>query len=101
MGTERLFRGRRSEADRPPQHVRYFAGRFAGKEAVAKALGTGFSAEVSWAGIEILRLPSGAPAIRLSGGALEAAKLLGITRWLISISYGGGFAMASVIAVAD
>ena len=91
----------REQADRQPLHVRYYAGRFAGKEAVAKALGTGFSGEVTWRGIEILRTTSGAPEVRLSGGALEAATKLGITRCLISISYNGGFAMASVIAVED
>ena len=68
---------------------------------MAKALGTGFSGEVTWRGIEILRMTSGAPEVRLSGGALETATKLGITRWLISISYSGGFAVASVIAVED
>ena len=91
----------REQADQPPQRVYYYAGRFAGKEAVAKALGTGFSGEVTWRGIEILRMTSGAPEVRLSGGALETATKLGITRWLISISYSGGFAVASVIAVED
>ncbi len=91
----------RERADRPPQDVRYYAGRFAGKEAVAKALGTGFSGEVTWREIEILRLPSGAPEVRLTGGALEAAVNLGITHWLISISYSEGLALASAIAVGD
>jgi holo-[acyl-carrier protein] synthase len=89
----------RAEADAPPRDVRYFAGRFAGKEAVAKALGTGFSGKVTWSGIEILRLPSGAPTVRLSGGALEQAQSLGVTGWFVSISHCGGLATASVIAV--
>jgi holo-[acyl-carrier protein] synthase len=91
----------REQADQSPQHVRYYAGRFAGKEAVGKALGTGFSGEVTWRGIEILRLPSGAPEVRLTGGVLDVATGLGITRFLISISYSGGFAIASAIAVGD
>jgi holo-[acyl-carrier protein] synthase len=91
----------RSQADAAPGDIRFFAGRFAGKEAVAKALGTGFSGKVTWKGIEILRLPSGAPTVRLSGGALELAESLGVTRWLISISYGGGLATASAIAVSE
>ncbi len=91
----------REQADPPPRHARYFAGRFAGKEAVAKALGTGFSGEVTWREIELLRSPSGAPQVRLTGGALEAAADLGVTGWLISISYCGGLAMASAIAIGD
>ena len=89
----------RAQADAPPGDARYFAGRFAGKEAVAKALGTGFSGKVTWSGIEILRLPSGAPTVRLSGGALEQAQCLGVTGWVVSISHCGGLAIASVIAV--
>ena len=91
----------RAQADDPPNDVRYYAGRFAGKEAVAKALGTGFSGNVTWRGIEILRLPSGAPTVRLSGGTLEVANGLGVTGWVISISHGGGFSTASAIAFAD
>jgi holo-[acyl-carrier protein] synthase len=91
----------RAQADNPPMDARYYAGRFAGKEAVAKALGTGFSSTVTWRGIEILRLPSGAPIVRLSGGALEVANGLGVTGWVISISHSGGFSTASVIAYAD
>ena len=78
---------------------RYYAGRFAGKEAVAKALGTGFAGDVTWRGIEILRRESGAPYVRLSDEVLELATSLGITDWFISISYHDGVAMASVIAV--
>lgn len=43
-----------------------FAGRFAGKEAVAKALGTGFSDGISWLDIEILNNPNGKPYVSLS-----------------------------------
>jgi len=91
----------RSQADAPPSDARYFAGRFAGKEAVAKALGTGFSGEVTWNCIEILRLASGAPTVRLSGGALELARSLGVTGWVVSISYCRGLATASVIAFGE
>jgi holo-[acyl-carrier protein] synthase len=91
----------REQADEPPLDARYYAGRFAAKEAVSKALGTGFSGEVTVHGIETLRLPNGAPEIRLTGGALAFANTLGITRWLISISHPAGLAMASVIAITD
>ena len=51
----------RAAGGRPPVHYRYYAGRFAGKEAVVKALGTGFAGEITWRGIEILRRESGMP----------------------------------------
>lgn len=80
---------------------RYFAGRFAGKEAVVKALGTGFAGDVTWRGIEILRKDNGAPYVRLNGEVLALSNSLGVTDWLISISYAGGLVMASAIAVGD
>lgn len=88
-------------ADAPPRDIEYFGGRYAAKEAVAKALGTGFSDDVAWVDVEILRLPNGAPHVRLSGAAREAATALGVTSWLISISHSGGYAVASAIAIAD
>lgn len=91
----------RSQADAPPRHVRYYAGRFAGKEAVVKALGTGFAGDITWRGIEILRAESGAPYVRLSDEVLTFAERLGITGWLISISYADGLVVASVIAVGE
>lgn len=88
----------RAQADAPPTHSRYYAGRFAGKEAVAKALGTGFAGDITWRGIEILRRECGAPYVRLSNEVKTLADSLGITDWFISISYSGGIAMASVFA---
>ena len=91
----------REQADAPPVHSRYYAGRFAGKEAVAKALGTGFAGDITWRGIEILRGERGAPYVRLSDEVLVFAEGLGITGWFISISHCGEITTASVIAVAD
>ncbi len=91
----------REQADEPPMHYRYYAGRFAGKEAVAKALGTGFAGDITWRGIEILRRQSGAPYVRLSGEVLAFAERLGINGWFISISHCGENTTASVIAVGD
>ena len=88
----------REQADEPPLDARYYAGRFAGKEAVSKALGTGMAGEVTVHTIEILRLPSGAPTVNVIGGAREAADGLSVTQWFISITYSGGLAIASVIA---
>src|SRR5712675_73800 len=71
----------RAQADAPPLHYRYFASRFAGKEAVVKALGTGFAGDITWRGIEILRRESGAPYIRLCDEVQELATGMGITNW--------------------
>jgi holo-[acyl-carrier protein] synthase len=89
-----------AQADPEPYRAQYFAGRYAAKEAVAKALGTGFSDDVTWHDVEILRSETGAPTVSLSGGALEVASAMGITDWLLSISHGDSFAIASAIAVA-
>lgn len=83
------------------RHAYFFAGRFAGKEAVAKALGTGFSEDVRVDGIEILKLPTDAPFVRLNGSTLAYATSLGVTGWFISISHRSGLAIASAIAVGD
>jgi holo-[acyl-carrier protein] synthase len=91
----------RGLAGESAEWVGYYGGRLAGKEAVAKALGTGFSGEVSWADVEILRLPSGQPDVRLSGGAKAVADGLGVTRWLLSISHSNSFAVASAVAVSE
>lgn len=71
---------------------------FAGKEAVAKALGTGFHG-IMPSEIEILREPSGAPCVRLAGKAMQEARKAGITRFLISLSDTEQMAAAYVVAV--
>jgi holo-[acyl-carrier protein] synthase len=75
------------------------AGRFAAKEAVMKALGTGFGAGVAFTDVVIFRTPGAAPQVRLSGGAAKAAEALGVTGWRLSISHAGGLAMASALAL--
>ena len=79
--------------------VERLAGRFAAKEAVLKAIGTGFGAGVAFTDVVIQRAPGAAPEIRLSGGAAQAAAALGVTAWKLSISHAGGIAMASVLAL--
>lgn len=91
----------RAQADAPPVHYRYYASRFAGKEAVVKALGTGFAGDITWRGIEILRRESGAPYVRLTDEVQTLAKGFGITDWFISISYADGVVIASAIAVGE
>ncbi len=83
------------------QKAEFFAGRLAAKEAVVKALGTGFTGAISWRQVEILRKDSGQPEVQLRGAAQEKAGSLGIRRWLISISHTDAVAFASAIAVQD
>jgi holo-[acyl-carrier protein] synthase len=53
-----------------------YAKRFAAKEACAKALGTGFRRSVFWRDMGVVNLPSGRPALQLTGGAARALQLL-------------------------
>lgn len=75
------------------------AGRIAAKEAVAKALGVGFAGDVAWQDIEIVPTPTGSVAVQLSGGAYEAAKVLGATRVLVSLSHTNTTAAACAVAL--
>ena len=73
------------------------AGCFAGKEAVAKALGTGFRG--FWPlDIEILRDEKGGPMAVLRGKALEIAQSMDIKRWHVSITNTADWAAAFVVA---
>lgn len=85
----------------PPDHRRRFehlAARFAAKEAAMKALGTGLAGGISWTEIEVFRLPTGAPELRVTGRAAEIARALGIVRWHVSLTHTDTLAGASVIA---
>ena len=81
--------------------VERFSGRFAVKEAVMKALGTGWSQNVHWTDIETVNQESGQPEIRLYGGAALLASQMGIAKFFVSITHANGMAMASVIAVSE
>ena len=83
------------------ERAEFLAGRFAAKEAVAKALGTGFVGEMSWQDVAILRKTSGQPEVILTGATQEMASRLGVTRWLISITHTEAIAFASAIAIQD
>ena len=76
-----------------------YAGRFAAKEAVMKALGTGWRRGVAFAEIEILQKPTGEPYITLHGRTAEIARERGIARIWISITHIASMAMASAIGV--
>jgi holo-[acyl-carrier protein] synthase len=77
--------------------ARCYAARFAAKEAVAKALGTGIGAQLAWRDIEIQRKPTGEPFIVLHGTGAETAKSLGVSRILLSLSHSENYAVANAI----
>ena len=75
-----------------------YAGRFAAKEAVMKALGRGWGSRVRWVDIEVARARSGKPDIVLHQRTAELAAELGIRRWALSISHTAEHGLAYVIA---
>lgn len=75
-----------------------FAARFAAKEAVLKALGTGL-AGCRWHDVEIVRRASGRPEVRLSGGAAREAAKRGIGEILLSIAHEREYAVAFAVAL--
>ncbi len=77
--------------------VSYVARRFAAKEAVSKALGTGISAGVCFHDIEISNTQEGQPVLTLYGDTLEVAKQLGVKKNHISLSDEKKYAIAYVI----
>ncbi len=75
----------------------YLAGRFAVKEAVLKAIGTGLSEGIRWQDVETTRTSPGAPLVRLQGRAKDRMQSLGGDRVLVSISHEREMAMAFVL----
>ncbi|MGE0703303.1 MAG: holo-ACP synthase [Vicinamibacterales bacterium] len=74
----------------------HFAGRFAAKEAAMKALGTGFSNEVWWKDVEVVRA-DGPPQLALHGGARRRFESMGGASSLLTITHSETLALAQVI----
>ena len=77
-----------------------FASRFAAKEAVMKALGTG-TRGVRWKDIEVVRRRGQAPTIQLHGTALKRAERIGLDNLALSLSHSEEFAVASVVGESE
>lgn len=73
------------------------AARWAAKEAVSKALGSGWEG-IEWTEIEIVRTPQGQPGVVLHGAARALADRLGLQQWVVSLSHTAAYAVAFVIA---
>jgi holo-[acyl-carrier protein] synthase len=81
--------------------TQHFAGRWAAKEAVLKALGTGWVRGITWRDVEVRNQPGGKPTIRLAGGARAACEQLGVAEMLISISHCRSHATAYALALGE
>ncbi|WP_018131213.1 holo-ACP synthase [Effusibacillus pohliae] len=73
------------------------AGRFAIKEAVAKAFGTGISGGLTFHDIETMRGPNGEPVVSLHGKARQLAEAAGVVHVKASLSHAAGLAIAFVL----
>ncbi len=97
---ERVFTGEERAycvaQKRPAVH---FAARWAAKEAVSKAFGTGIGDVLSWRDMEITRLISGEPALVLHGGGREFASGHGIEQVKISLTHARNYAAANAVAI--
>ena len=79
--------------------IEHFAGRWAAKEAILKAIGTGWARGIAWTDLEVRNGFSGAPKVHICGGAKEAAIERGIGDILISISHCRTYATAYALAL--
>jgi holo-[acyl-carrier protein] synthase len=77
--------------------ARHLAARFAAKEAVSKAFGTGIGKAMGWRDIDVQKKPSGEPFLVLSGGAEKLAQSVGVTKSFITLSHTDHHAIAMVV----
>ena len=77
--------------------ARHLAARFAAKEAVSKAFGTGIGKAMGWRDVDVQKKESGEPFLVLTGGAEELARQRGVTSSLITLSHTDHHAMAMIV----
>lgn len=81
---------------RPGMH---YAARFAAKEAVSKALGTGIGGQAGWLDMEVVRNESGAPTMIFHGNAADFLRTEGIATVQVSLSHARDYAAANAVAI--
>jgi holo-[acyl-carrier protein] synthase len=79
--------------------IEHFAGRWAAKEAILKAIGTGWNRGIAWTDLEVRNTPGGQPKVLVCGVAKETALRRGIGDILVSISHCRTYATAYALAV--
>ncbi len=99
----RVFRQAEQEyCDSQVAPFRHYAGRFAVKEAVSKAFGTGFGPQLSWLDIGVVRdAGSGAPSVELYGSGRKLAQERKVGQILVSLAHTRDYAVAHTVIVED
>lgn len=92
---ERLYCGKMATPER------CYAARFAAKEAVSKAFGTGIGQALGWLDIEVRRKASGEPFVILHGEGAKTAARLGITDLRLTLSHSDHYAVAHALAIGE
>ena len=96
----RIFtEGEREYCGKQSRPVIHYAARWAAKEAVSKALGTGIGKDLHWTDVEVLRRASGEPQISLSGVAKGFAERNGVIEIKISLTHAKHYAAANAVAL--
>ena len=90
---ERLYCGKMAVPER------CYAARFAAKEAVSKAFGTGIGVSLGWLDIEVRRKASGEPFVILHGEGAKTAARLGILELRVTLSHSDHYAVAHALAL--
>ena len=91
----------RAYCDRMARPAQHYAARFAAREAVLKALGTGFSGGIGVADVHVTRNEAGQPQAQLEGRAAQIAAERGVREVALSLSYTHDVAVANAVAVTD
>lgn len=95
---DRICRAEEVKARQGKALIQHLGGLFAAKEAVLKALGTGWDRGLGFRQIEIVKAPGGGPAVTLHGRAAEHAGEIGVHRIHVSITHERDYAAAMAVA---
>lgn len=103
---ERFLRRLFTDAERReclarPSPYASLAGRFAAKEAVLKALGTGWTGGVRWVDIQVLTEATGRPVATVAGGVEALTRQAGVTGIHVTLSHDGDYAIAQIVLTND
>lgn len=99
---ERIFTdGERAYCSRQKRPAIHFAARWAAKEAVSKAFGTGIGELLGWQDMEVCRRQSGEPELVLHGKGKDFAEEKGVSQVKISLTHAKSYAAANAVVLAD
>lgn len=99
---ERIFvEAERSYCEGQQRPAIHYAARWAAKEAVSKAFGTGIGKDLGWHDVEIRRRTSGEPEVVLHGRAREFAESRGVVEIKVSLTHAKSYAAANAVVLGD